>query len=60
MNDSWIMRYAVAFVVVVLVWLLVELWFQPGERVRLTVRYIAGAMIVIVAIRVFVWFVGWG
>jgi len=58
MIESALMRYVVVGVLIVAIWLLIELWIQPGEKVRQTVRILGGAALVIVAIRLFLWFIG--
>lgn len=53
-----IARWVIAAVVIVALVLVAEVWVQPNEQVKRTCRILAGAAIVIIAIRVFLWFVG--
>jgi hypothetical protein len=52
-------RYAVAIVLVAVLWGVIKIWVQPSEKVQQTVNYLAGGALAIVAIRLFLWFIGW-
>jgi uncharacterized membrane protein len=51
-------RYVIALVLICVIWGVVCIWVQPSEKVRQTVNYLAAGALVIVAVRLFLWFVG--